>query len=362
MDTTDPEIAFDDAGVCHHCRRYDAIIARDTKSGEAGRAALDQIADRIRRAGAGKRYDCVIGLSGGVDSSYVAYLAKHLGLRPLAVHLDNGWNSETAVRNIETIVNRLGIDLFTEVLDWEEFRSLQVAFLRASTPDCEIPTDHAIRATLFAAAAREGVRYIVNGVNVATELIMPRAWSHGHFDWRYVKAVADRHGDRPLRTFPRCTLFDMEIRYRWLQPVEQVFPLNYIEYDKSAAMETIASELGWQAYGGKHHESIYTRFYQTWLLPKKFGVDKRRAHLSCLVAGGRTTRQCALAHIAQPAIDAEQMEIDRRFVVKKLGLSEPEFDAIVRAPIRSFADYPSYEAIRDRLKTLVGRVWTRPRD
>lgn len=359
MDTTDPEITFDAEGVCHHCRRYDVVIAQQTRHGDEGRAAWAEIADSIRRAGAGRRYDCVVGLSGGVDSSYVAYLTHEHGLRPLAVHLDNGWNSETAVRNIETIVNRLGIDLDTAVLDWEEFRSLQVAFLRASTPDCEIPTDHAIAATLYRAAVRHGVGVIVHGANVATEQMMPRAWSHGHFDWRYISAVAARHGDRRLRTFPHLTLFDIELRYKLLTPVRQVFPLNYIDYDKAAAIRTISEELGWRDYGGKHHESIYTRFYQTYLLPKKFGIDKRRAHLSCLVAGGQMTRACALEQIAKPGLGADQLEIDRRFALKKLAVSDAEFDEILRAPIRSFADYPSYEASRPKWLSRFGPAWRR---
>ena len=346
MDTSDPEIEFDAAGVCSHCHTYDTVIAEQTMKGEAGRAAFDQLVDGIRTEGAGKRYDCIVGLSGGVDSSYVAYLARQHGLRPLAVHLDNGWNSEIAVRNIETIVNRLGIDLYTEVLDWEEFRSLQVAFLRASTPDCEIPTDHAINAVLRRVAVKNGVHCIINGGNFATELMVPRSWSHGHFDWRYIQAVAAQHGDRRIRSFPHMTLFDVEVRYRRLHGIRDVFPLNYLEYDKAAAIQTIERELGWQNYGGKHHESIYTRFYQTWLLPRKFGVDKRRPHLSCLVAGGQMTRACALEQIARPPLGEQQLEIDRRFVVKKLGLDEAEFDAIVRAPIRSFWDYPSYEASR----------------
>jgi hypothetical protein len=234
----------------------------------------------------------------------------------------------------------------TEVLDWEEFRSLQVAFLRASTPDSEIPTDHAIAATLYHAAMREGVRYLVNGGNLATEQMVPRSWSHGHSDWRYISAVNTRHGDRRLETFPHCTAFDLEVRYPVLRRIRQIFPLNYVEYDKAAATETIQRELGWQDHGGKHHESIYTRFYQTWLLPTKFGVDKRRPHLSCLVAGGKLSRACAQEEIARPAIDAGQLEIDRRFVVKKLGLSEAEFEAIATAPIQSFWDYPSYESTR----------------
>ena len=344
MDTSDPEIVFDEQGVCNHCRTYDEVMALYVVKGAAGEAELQTIAAKIRGEGRGKRYDCIIGLSGGADSTYVAYLAKRkLGLRPLAVHLDNGWNSEIAVRNIENIVQRLEIDLYTEVLDWEEFRSLQRAFLRASTPDCEIPTDHAIAGTLYRVAIRQGVRFIVHGSNFATEQMVPRTWSYGHFDWRYIKAVNARFGERPLRKFPHCSLFDLRVRYPLIHRIRQIFPLNYLDYDKSRAREIVEREAGWKDYGGKHHESIYTRFYQTWLLPQKFGIDKRRSHLSCLVNYGKLDRAAALAEICMPAVDAVQLEIDRRFVMKKLGLSEADFDALMKAPLRSFWDYPSYE-------------------
>lgn len=346
MDTTDPEIVFDAAGVCNHCHRYLSVVASDTLRGAEGRAALEEIAERIRAHGKGKRYDCIIGLSGGIDSSYVAYLTHELGLRPLAIHLDNGWNSEIAARNIENVVTRLGIDLQTEVLDWVEFRSLQVAFLRASTPDCEIPTDHAITAVLYRAAIAHRVPYILSGVNLATEQMMPRSWSYGHFDWRYIQSVARRHGDRPLRTFPHYTAFEHEVQFPFWHRLKEVLPLNLIDYNKAEVTALIERELGWRSYGSKHHESLYTRFYQTWILPRKFGVDKRRPHLSCLVNGGQLTRDQALGEMARPPLDERQLEIDRRFVLKKLSLTEDEFAAIEAAPIRSFWDYESYAASR----------------
>ena len=346
MDTTDPEILFDAAGVCNHCHRYHAVVATDTMRGAEGRAALESTASRIRADGKGKRYDCIIGLSGGVDSSYVAYLTRELGLRPLAIHLDNGWNSEIAARNIENVVKRLNIDLQTEVLDWAEFRSLQVAFLRASTPDCEIPTDHAITAVLYRAAIAHGVTYILNGVNLVTEQMMPRSWSYGHFDWRYVQSVARKHGDRPLRTFPHYTAFEHEVRFPFWNRIKEVLPLNYIDYNKADVTAVIERELGWRSYGSKHHESIYTRFTQTWLLPRKFGVDKRRAHVSCLINSGQLTREQGLAELARPALDERQFEIDRSFVIKKLALTPNEFAAIEAAPVRSFWDYESYAASR----------------
>jgi N-acetyl sugar amidotransferase len=349
MDTTDPEIEFDDDGICSHCHEYDRRVATEVFNGTDGRQRLAAVVARIKAEGEGKRYDCVLGLSGGVDSTYVAYLTKRLGLRPLGVHLDNGWNSEIAVRNIENIVRLLDIDLYTRVLEWDEFRRLQVAFLKASTPDSEIPTDHAIVATLFQIAAKQKVRWIMDGSNVVTEIMVPATWSHGHSDWGYIKHLNDTFGDKQLKTYPHYTYYDNLMLYQRIKGIQRFPILNYIEYDKMAAMEVLKKELGWVPYGGKHYESIYTRFYQGYILPSKFGFDKRRSHLSCLIRDGRVTRERALAEMQQPPIDDELLREDRAFVIKKLGLTEDEFEDIMRLPRKTFWDYPSDE--RDISKT-----------
>ena len=344
MDTSDPNLTFDGDGVCSACRAYDEVIKRNTCSPDDGWPKLHDLAARIRAEARGKRYDCIIGLSGGVDSTYVAYLTKkELGLRPLAVHLDNGWNTETAVHNIENVVKILGIDLHTLVIDWEEFRDLQKAFLHSSTPDCEIPSDHAIVSTCYHAAVQSGVRYIIGGSNYQTEQMIPNSWSYGHSDWKYIRSLNAQFGGRRLRTFPHDTRFHRRWWYPYVKRLELINVLNYIGYSKKTAIELIKSELGWVSYGDKHHESIYTRFYQTYILPKKFGIDKRRPHLSCLIKNNEITRDQALATLQQPPLDEERMEQDRLFVIKKLGFSEVEFDAIMQAPPRSFWDYPSYE-------------------
>jgi N-acetyl sugar amidotransferase len=344
MDTSDAEIEFDPAGVCNHCRKYDEAVAREVVRGEAGLRKLEQHAAEIRRAGRGKRYDCVLGLSGGVDSSFVAYLTKKkLGLRPLAIHMDNGWNSEVAVRNIENIVKILDLDLYTEVLDWEEFRRLQLAFLRAGTPDSEIPTDHAIVSTLLRQAEKHGVRWIMDGSNLVTELMVPETWSAGHADWRYILHLNERFGGAPLRSYPHYTYFDARIWYPRVRRIRRFFPLNYVDYNKLEAMRIMRDELGWEYYGGKHYESIYTRFYQGYMLPKRFDFDKRRPHLSCLVNAGLMTRQAALEEMDKPAIPPAQLAEDRAFCLKKLGIDEPEFERIMSAELKTFWDYPSYE-------------------
>lgn len=339
MDTTDPEITFDENGVCNHCHTYDRLVREHIVEGEAGRRRLERLIADIKRAGQGKPYDCIIGVSGGVDSTYVAYLVKQWGLRPLAVHMDNGWDSELAVRNIEETLKRLEIDLYTEVLDWEEFRDLQAAFLKASTPDSEIPTDHAIVAVLGNMAAKLGVKYILIGNNVRTETHLPRAWSQGHFDWKYIREVHKRFGTRPLKTFPH---FDFFTYYGRMLTQKRIAILDYVNYSKKEALRILQEELGWRYYGGKHYESIYTRFYQGYILPVKFGYDKRRCHLSSLICSGEITREKALEELKIPTYSPSMQEEDREYVVKKLGFTDEEFTAIMNAPKRNYWDYPSY--------------------
>jgi N-acetyl sugar amidotransferase len=338
MDTTDPDIVFDGNGVCNHCHTYDRMVREYVVDGDEGLHQLDKLAEKIRRSGRNKKYDCIIGVSGGVDSTYVAYRVKQLGLRPLAVHLDNGWDSELAVKNIEETLKRLNIDLYTEVLDWEEFKDLQVSFLKASTPDSEIPTDHAIVALLANMAEKIGVRYIIIGNNVRTETHLPRAWSQGHFDWKYISGLQKRFGSRPLKTFPHFNFFTY---YRRMLTQQRIEILNYLGYNKKDALRVLQDELGWRYYGGKHYESIYTRFYQGYILPNKFGFDKRRSHLSSLVCSGEISRQQALDELKVPTYAPSMQEEDREYVVKKLGLTEEEFTAIMQAPKKSYWDYPS---------------------
>ena len=339
MDTTDPDIVFDENGVCNHCHTYDRMVREYVVDGEEGLRHLEQTAQKIRKDGQGMKYDCVIGVSGGVDSTYVAYRVKKLGLRPLAVHLDNGWDSELAVKNIEETLKRLDIDLYTEVLDWEEFKDIQISFLKASTPDSEIPTDHAINALLGNLAQKIGVKYVIIGSNVRTETHLPRAWSQGHLDWKYIREIQKRFGTQPFRTFPHIGFFTYYLRMLTQKRVEI---LNCLGYNKKESLRVLQEELGWRYYGGKHYESIYTRFYQGYILPEKFGFDKRRSHLSSLVCSGEVTREQALEELKVPTYAPSMQEEDREYVVKKLGLTDAEFAAIMSAPRKSYWDYPSY--------------------
>ena len=355
MDTSDPDIVFDGDGICNHCHRYTQLAAKRLVDPLRRPAALAVTVEAIKRAGAGKDYDCVIGVSGGVDSTYVACLTRQLGLRPLAVHFDNGWNSELAVANIEKALKALGIHLFTEVIDWPEFRDLQLSFLRASTPDGEVPTDHAIVALLYRLATKYGLKHILLGVNVASESIMPLKWGYGYSDFRYISAVHHQFGSVPLRTFPHYSLTAL-FSYMFLRKIQLVPILDLVDYRKEEAMKTIQDDLGWVYYGGKHYESIYTRFYQAYVLPRKFNIDKRRAHYSNLVLSGQMTRDGALALLDEPIYPAKGLAEDRTYVIKKLGLDEAEFDTILSLPAKTFLDYPNSYARIETAKKVLARL------
>lgn len=327
MDTSDPEITFDESGFCNYCRGYEARKKMFVPSADEKSRHLQEMIDLCRKKGRGKKYDCIIGVSGGVDSTYVAYKVKELGLRPLAVHLDNGWDAELAVSNIHNVLKKLDIELYTKVLDWEEFRSLQVAFLKASTPDSEIPTDHAIGALLKGMAVQEDVPLIL-GTNYSSESILPRTWSQGHMDWGYIKKVNRLFGKYKLRDFPHYSVY-MYSYWTRIKRLTMFSLLDYIEYDKENAKKLLIEELGWRDYGGKHHESIYTKFFQAYILPTKFGYDKRRAHLSSLILAGQIKREEALKQMEKPLYDEKELREHLVYVPKKLGLTTEEFETIM---------------------------------
>jgi len=366
MDTTDPEIEFDTQGVCNHCHTYDELIATKTLTGESGQKRLSEIVTQINRAGAKKPYDCVIGVSGGVDSSYAAYKASELGLRPLAVHVDNGWNSELATKNVELLVEHLKMDLHTEVPDCEEFRDLQLSFLKSSTPDSEFPTDHAIVACLRLAAKRIGVKYIISGANVRTETHLPTAWTWvpGQYDWRYIRSVHEQFGTVELKTFPHLDLWT----YKRLQLTQSwIDILNYLDYVKKDAIAALQQSIEWKYYDSKHFESIYTRFVHGYILPRKFGYDTRKSHLSSLICAGEITREAALEELRGEPYSLELQEEDRALVVARLGLTDGQFEAILKLPPKSYWDYPSHapfygNAIYRGLSAIYRRIGRKEHD
>jgi len=344
MDGSDPLISFDDEGVCNHCRDYEEKIDRIPSNPDERKKILNQIVDEIRDKGKNSEYDCIVGVSGGVDSTYVAYLVKKLGLRPLAIHMDNGWNSELSVSNIEKCLSKYEIDLLTRVLDWEEFRNLQKAFLRASVPDGEIPTDHAILAVLYQEAIKHKVSFIITGHNLVTEGILPKSWSAGHRDWRYIKAINKRFGEAKLNNFPHFSYLDL-FYYFVIRRLRVVNILDYVDYNKTQIMNILQDEMDWRPYPAKHYESIYTRFFQRYVLPEKFGYDKRKAHLSTLINSGQMSRAEALEALAAPPLSGQMLEDDMDFVLKKLGFSEEEFQDIMALPKRSYKDYPNQDGL-----------------
>ncbi|TKC13068.1 N-acetyl sugar amidotransferase [Pedobacter polaris] len=350
MDTSDPAIVFDEQGVCNHCHTHDLQIQRKVVSGEEGEKKLEEIVAKIKEQNKNNDYDCVIGVSGGVDSTYVAYKVKQLGLRPLAVHLDNGWDSELAIKNVENICRKLEIDLHTIVLDWNEFRDLQIAFLKASTPDSEIPSDHAIVVSMLKTAKMINVGHILTGYNVKTETHLPAEWSQGHFDWGYIKNIHKQFGKVKLKTFPHLNLMHF-----LFPPYSKKFIniLDYIDFSKKDAMPILEKEIGWRYYGGKHYESIYTRWFQGYWLPTKFGYDKRRSHLSSVVCSGEMTREEALEELKKSTYPEELQKEDTAYVLKKFDLTKDQLDEIMNLPKKSYWDYAPYGRI---YRTLLYRV------
>lgn len=349
MDTiADPNITFDEKGICNYYYQY----LEDEKkvfNGEVGAKKLEEIVAKIKEKGKIKSYDCLIGVSGGVDSTFLAMKVKELGLRPLAIHLDNGWNSELAVKNIENIMNKLNIDLYTYVLDWEEFRDLQLSFFKADVIDIEALTDHAILAILYQQAMKHKIKYIISGNNVVTEAVLPSAWVFK--DPINIKDIHRKFGKVKLKTFPFLNYYRRFIIEKFLS-LEYVQMLNLIDYDKKDAKKQITEKLEWRDYGGKHYESIFTRFYQGYILPEKFKVDKRKAHLSNLIFSGQMTKEEALEELKKPIYAKEQYRTDKEFALKKLGFSESEFENYINRPAVCHKKYAHQKSIFQKIPIL----------
>lgn len=345
MDTSVADIIFDKNGECNFCKNYTQNTIKDLFDDSAGQDKLEALVAKIKKSGKNSDYDCLIGISGGVDSTYVAYLAKvKYGLRPLAIHLDNGWNSELAVANVEQIVKRLNIDLITHVLNWEEFKDLQISFLKSSISNIEIPTDHAIWAVLIHTAAKKNIPYIISGNNIVTESIMPESWLYGSKDGRLITGIHRQFGQKKLKSYPKLSIFNY-IDYLLFRGIRWIPILNYVPYNKQDAKQIITTELGWRDYGGKHYESIFTRFFHAYFLNRKFGYDLRRSYLSALILSGQMTRNDALIEIETPPAPPDQLQQDMEYVIKKLGLTTNEFEQIINSPKKSFSDYPNNNAL-----------------
>lgn len=351
LDTiSDPDIRFDGQGVSNYYQEYLLQEKESVFRGQEGEQKLQEMIRKIKEDGKGKKYDCITGVSGGVDSTYLVYLAKQYGLRVLVVHFDNGWNSEIAVKNIENIISKLGFDLYTLVVNWEEFRDIQLSYFKADVVDIEAITDHAIIATMYRLALENDLKYILSGTNIVTEATLPRHWIFNKVDHKNIQAIHKKYGTVPLKTYP---FFNTKLKkLAQLKGIETLSPLNLVDYNKAAIKEVISRELGWKDYGGKHYESIFTRFYQGYILPVKFGIDKRKAHLSNLIFSGQITKPEALEALAQPNYDRKQLLEDRTFALKKLGFTEAEFDAYLARPRREHAEFGMEKAFFDEYPVL----------
>lgn len=353
MDESNPALVFDKLGQCNCCRDALMRMPHEWWPNEEGARRMDRLVASLKDRGKGKSYDVMVGLSGGIDSAYLAHLASQVhGLRVIAVHVDGGWNSEAAVRNIESMVRGLDIDLHTHVIEWNEMRDLQVAFLHSSVMNQDMPQDHAFFATLYRTAARFGMHDFLSGVNFASECVVPPNWGFPSMDGKHLLAIHRRFGKHPLRSYPVMRFSE----YVWMTRVRKQLslhrPLNYVRYDKEAAAAELRRLYGWRDYGGKHCESRFTQFFQEIYLPRKFHFDKRRLHLSSLIVSGQITRANALTQLSQPPFDPARARWDIKFVAKKLGMSTAELAATIESPVVSHFEYPNEMALHRSLSRV----------
>lgn len=342
MDTSDPNIRFDAAGVCDYCNNFDAEIKPNWHTAERGAQELASLAEQIRAQGKGKDFDCIIGLSGGLDSSYAAYVAKEvMGVRPLLFHVDAGWNTDQAVGNIEKLVDGLGLDLYTEVINWEEMKDLQVAFLRSQIPDQDLPQDAAFFSALYKFASKHGIKYVITGGNYSTECCRePEEWGgYLGIDKALFLDIHSKFGRRPLDTFPLVDIFVYKILYQRLLGMKVARPLNLLPFVKKDAEAELERRFGWRKFQHKHHESRFTRFYEDYWMPRKFGFHKRRAHFSSLIVTGQMTRDEALDRISRPEMDEHFLKQEFEYVANKLGLTVEELQQIFEGENKTYREY-----------------------
>ena len=342
MDTTDSDIIFDERGWCDYCCNYDDNILPNWHPDEQGEKELANTVAEIKNTAKGRDHDCLIGISGGIDSSYVAYIAKDkLGLNPLLFHVDAGWNSQVSVNNIQRLVEGLELDLYTEVIDWSEMKDLQLSFFKAQVANIDIPQDLAFFSALYNFAAKNGFKYILTGANYSTECVRePHEWgAYYPTDMRFVKDIHRRFGQRPLNTFPMADIFKYKLYYRYIKGIKVVQPLNYIPYIKENSIRELSERFGWQAYAQKHHESRFTRFVECFWLPRKFGFERRKAHLSSLILTNQMTRDEALERIKTPELDEQTMRQDFEYVAKRLDLTVEEFQVLFDGENKTYLNY-----------------------
>ncbi|MFY0640146.1 MAG: N-acetyl sugar amidotransferase [Bermanella sp.] len=359
MDTTDPEIKFDEQGVCNHCHEFDNVTTKRWFPNEEGKAKLKDIFDRIKKERKNYEYDCILGLSGGLDSSYLALIMKEYDMRPLVVHVDAGWNSELAVYNIEKIVKYCGYDLHTHVMNWPEVRDLQLAYLKAGVANQDVVQDHAFFASLYHFAVSNDVNYVISGGNVATESVFPKSWHHTAMDAINLKAIHKKHGKLKLRDYKVISFLQYYLYYPFVKKMKVVLPLNYMPYSKEDALNELIEKVGYKPYGRKHGESRFTKFFQNHYLPLKFNIDKRKIHYSSMVLSGLITREQAMAEVDKPLYEDSELRDDKQYIAKKLGIPVNKLDEYISSPGHDYSEYPNWDsryAFMKRIQSLVSRV------
>jgi N-acetyl sugar amidotransferase len=341
MDTSDSKIVLNAEGVCDHCLDFYQNVKPNWHTDEKGRAQLEAYVQKIKEEGKGKDFDCILGMSGGVDSSYLLHLAvTELGLRPLVFHVDGGWNSELAVNNIQVMVDKLGLDLFTEVINWEEMKDFQLAFFKSGVPHLDIPQDHAFVATLYKFADKYNIKYILNGGNISTECVRnPMEWLYYGTDMAQIKDILKRYGTIKMKSYPFSPVLKHKFYLRYIKGVQVLKPLNYLPYHKEDALQLLADTYGWKPYPQKHFESRFTKFYEGYWLPERFGFDTRRVQYSSLILTEQMTREAALEKLKKPAYNPETIEDEFNYIATKLGITAQELRGYFNAPKKFYYDY-----------------------
>ena len=352
MDTSDPEITFDSEGVCNHCNNFEKITKKKWYPNEEGQQRWASIVKKIKNEGRNQDYDCIIGLSGGVDSSYLAIKVKEMGLRPLVVHVDAGWNSELAVANIETVVKYCDFDLHTYVVNWEEMRDLQLAYLNSGIANQDVPQDHAYFSSLYHFSVKNGINYVISGGNLATESIFPTSWHWSAMDADNLHAIHNKFGTKKLRNYKTIGFYELYLYYPFIKKMKTIRPLNFMPYIKSEALEELKEKVGYKEYARKHGESLFTKFFQNYWLPMKFGYDKRKPHLSSLIVSGQMTREEALIEAGRPLYDEKELKDDKEYIAKKLGVSDAEFEKILQVRPHDYSDFSNMEKKYKRMKKV----------
>ena len=352
MDTSDPEITFDSEGVCNHCNNFEKITKKKWYPNEEGQQRWASIVKKIKNEGRNQDYDCIIGLSGGVDSSYLAIKVKEMGLRPLVVHVDAGWNSELAVANIETVVKYCDFDLHTYVVNWEEMRDLQLAYLKSGIANQDAPQDHAYFSSLYHFSVKNGINYVISGGNLATESIFPASWHWSAMDADNLHAIHNKFGTKKLRNYKTIGFYELYLYYPFIKKMKTIRPLNFMPYIKSEALEELKEKVGYKEYARKHGESLFTKFFQNYWLPMKFGYDKRKPHLSSLIVSGQMTREEALIEAGRPLYDEKELKDDKEYIAKKLGVSDAEFEKILQVRPHDYSDFSNMEKKYKRMKKV----------